>query len=430
MTDASEEYWPADTLRTLPANVKHLPVFRGNESVSTGINIREGFEYFKDYQWGIGPQDRDGYFLHRALLHSNFRYSRYFRLFTELQSSLISGRNGGPRPAQDQNKLAVNQLFAEVSVSPTVNSRLRLRLGKQYLKYGQGTLLDLRDANVRRSFIGGKLLLETKRTRLDVFAMKAIAVRPGVLDDAVDQDQTIGGLWLTQNFPVTVLAKIDLYYLVTDRDDSHYNQGSGKELRHTAGTGLSLDSKDWFSFTELDFQWGKFNKGSILAWKIAPSFGYRLSSFALRPVISVQGAISSGDGNANDNSLQTFSPIYPKAIFYGYIDNAGSSNLIVIHPKVELRITMQIILTVNYYRFWRESLQDGLYAVNGAFLLPAADAGKHVGDMYDLFTQYQAGKHVSFQFISAYYRRGSYLRGNSDTKSDILYFGLRTAINI
>lgn len=108
----------------------------------------------------MGPQDDNGYVLHRVLLHSDLRYSKHFRLFTELQTSLISGRIGGARPVQDLNKLSVNQLFGEVSMAPTTDSRLRFRLGKQNLNYGQGTLLDLRDANVRRSFVGGKLLTE------------------------------------------------------------------------------------------------------------------------------------------------------------------------------------------------------------------------------------------------------------------------------
>ena len=430
LPDAAGEHWPADTEPALLNKGKHLTVFHGKGFFSNGISIREGFEHFKGYLWGMGPQDTNGYLLHRVLLHSDFRYSQYFRLFTELQNSLIYGRSGGPRPVQDLNKLAINQLFGEVSVSPTANSRLRLRLGKQNLYYGQGTLLDLRDANVRRSFVGGKLLLELKHTRLDIFAMKAMTTQQGVFDDAVDHGQKIGGVWITRNHPEGALVKIDVYYLVMSRNRSSYNQGSSKELRHTVGTGLTFNSTDWFSFTELDFQWGKFNNDNILAWKIAPSFGYRFNFLALKPKISIQGAVSSGDNNKHNARLQTFNPIYPKAIFYGYIDNAGSSNLVVIHPKTEFAITKLLTLTVDYYRFWRQSSQDGIYAVNGSFLLPASDAGKHVGDMYDLYAQYPAGKHFTFQLISAYYRRGNYLKNNSTTKSDILYVGLRTAVNI
>ena len=429
LADASEEYWPADTVREPAPFRKSLPVFHGKGSLTNGASIREGFEYFRDYLWGIGPQDHNGFLLHRALVHSDLRYGRHFRLFAELQSSLISGRNGGPRPVQDLNELAVNQLFGEVTVHATAGSRLRLRLGKQHLNYGQGTLLDLRDANVRRPFVGGKLQFEAARYTLDIFAMKAVAAQKGVFDDGTGQGQKIGGLWLTRNF-AGPLVKADIYYLLINRDRSLYNQGIGKERRHTAGTGLTFNSGNWFSFSELDFQWGKFGMGKIAAMKIASSLGYRFGSFGLQPVVSIAAAVSSGDSDAGDGRLGTFNPIYPKAVFYGFIDNVGSSNLVVIHPKTELTVKSGMTLTLNYYRFWRQSTADGIYAVNGSFLLPASAAGARVGDMFDIYAQYRAGKHWAFQLVAAYYIRGPYLKQNTVTNSEILYFGLKAAVHI
>ncbi|WP_353720773.1 alginate export family protein [Dyadobacter sp. 676] len=430
LADASEEYWPADSLDRRSHIGKHVPILGGKGLISSGVNVREGFEFFRGYLWGIGPQDGNGYLLHRMLVHSDLRYKRHLRVFAELQSSFITGRNGGPRPVQELNKLAVNRLFGELTVKTAAISRLILRLGKQHLNYGQGTLLDLRDANVRRSFLGGKLQFEMAHTRLDLFAMKAIAAQKGLLDDRIDHDQRIGGLWMTQNFGERSPVKIDSYYLLISRQNSRYNQGSGTELRHTMGIGLTLKDERWFSFSELDFQWGKLGTDKILAWKMAPSLGYRLGRLPTQPVVSIQAAISSGDKDTGDGILQTFNPVYPKAIFYGFIDNAGSSNLIVVHPKTELKLATNLALTLNYYRFWRRHTADGFYAVNGSFLLPAYGTEKRVGQMVDLYAQYRAGSHWMFYLISAYYARGAYLKINPLTKSDILYFGLKTAVNI
>lgn len=98
LADASEQFWPADTSKAPLHRIRHLPIFDGNGYLSSRISIREGFEYFRGYLWGMGPQDDNGYVLHRVLLHSDLRYSKHFRLFTELQTSLISGRIGGPAP--------------------------------------------------------------------------------------------------------------------------------------------------------------------------------------------------------------------------------------------------------------------------------------------------------------------------------------------
>ncbi|TDO20943.1 hypothetical protein [Pedobacter duraquae] len=56
-----------------------------------------------------------------------------------------------------------------------------------------GTLLDIRDANVRRSVIGGKFILRFGKSRLDLFAMKLMQTKTGFFDDYVDPNQTQTG---------------------------------------------------------------------------------------------------------------------------------------------------------------------------------------------------------------------------------------------
>jgi hypothetical protein len=432
LQDAAEEYWPPKEKEVQAPQYpfKHLPINHHKGFLSAGLQLRETYEYFNDYLWGLGPQDDNGYLLHRVLLQNDFRWNRHLRIFNEIQSSTLSFRNGGPRPVQDLNKLAFNQLFAELSIAVNKKSLLKLRLGKQSLNYGEGTLLDLRDANVRRSFTGLKLILEKKVLKVDVFLMELSEVKDGIFDDRRNVAQKIGGIWATRKLISPLLHRMDLYYLLTDRQQARFNTGSGREIRHTIGTAFTLQKANWYSYSEMDFQWGTFTGATILAWKIAPSISYQVKTGKLQPLFSIQAAISSGDKQEGDGTLQTFNPIYPKAIYYGYMENAGSANLLMLHAKTAFRLSGHFKMVTGYYRFWRQQTGDGIYAVNGAFLLPAANDAKPVGWMWDMLVEYQVNNHLTFHLIGSYYQRDKYLLLQSITSKNIRYAGVRATFRI
>ncbi|MDH7459967.1 alginate export family protein [Chitinophagaceae bacterium 26-R-25] len=436
LPDAAEEHWLVinDSVKVTRFidRIKHLPINHKKGFIGVGINIREGYELFGNYLWGMGPQDNNGYFLHRLLLHSHFSWNEHVRLFAELESSAISGRNGGPRPIQDLNKMAMNQFFGEInfSVSKDKRTMFHFRFGKQSLNYGIGTLLDIRDANVRRSFAGGKLILEKQSLKLDGFFMLPVTVREGAFDDKIDHSQKVAGVWGTKTFYKKTLNRLDLYYIYINRDKTRFGQETGRETRNTIGVATSLRKHNWFSYCEADLQFGKFNGGNIRAWKIAPSVGYQAKSLKLQPVFTVQGAISSGDKDSSDNGLQTFNPLFPKAIYYGYIDNAGSANLIVVHPKIELLFFKRLLVTAGYYRFWRQQSSDGLYAINGSNLLPASNEKKSVGRMWDVLLTYPVKNHVVLQLMGSYYKQGEFLKEQPQLKGDIRYAGIKLTVRI
>ena len=235
---------------------------------------------------------------------------------------------------------------------------------------------------------------------------------------------------MTQQYGTKLSNKLDLYFLVINRNQTRFNQGTGNETRYTAGTGFNVRIGNWSGYSEADLQWGSFNNRTILAWKGAQSIIYQFAGLKGKPILSVQGAISSGDNQATDSHLQTFNPLYPKAIYYGYIDNVGSANIMLVHPKGDIQLHPHIKLTGGYYQFWRQSLQDGIYAANGTFLLPSDNQKRRVGSMYDVAVYYSPNTHLSVQFICSYYNRGAFLQNQPLTKSNIQYAGLRTTLRL
>jgi len=410
--------------------INHLSIRSGKGFISTGGYFREVYELFDNYLWGIGPQDNNGYFLHRAIVHADLRYNKNIRAFVQMQSSFLSGRNGGPRPVQDLDKLAVDQVFGEYSSRSIGKTLYSFRFGKQALHYGTGSLLDIRETNVRRSFFGAKFIAERKNTKVDLFAMELIKGNPGSFDDKIDRSQKIAGIWVTQAFPHRSFDRLDAYYLYTHRDSVNYLQGLGTESRHTVGTALNFLQHRWIGYTEVDLQFGKLNSYSILAWKLTQTLTYQLNDVFLKPAWSIQSAISSGDRNLQGRTLNTFNPIYPKAIYYGYIDNVGSANIFLIHVKIEVEPAKKLKLAAGYYTFWRQSTVDGLYAGNGSFFLASNNDRRRVGSMMDIVALYTQNSHFSLRGIVTYYKRGPFLRQEPSTPHDIRYLGITATLRL
>ncbi len=108
---------------------------------------------------------------------------------------------GAPRPAIDKDKLDVSQLFLELRSSTHHHAiPFEVRVGRQNLNYGDGSLVSIRDLNVRRPFDGIKLILRPQKWRIDIFAAKPVVTSPGFFDDAPDHTQAFWGVIANYKF--------------------------------------------------------------------------------------------------------------------------------------------------------------------------------------------------------------------------------------
>jgi len=191
--DRSEENWSFLQGSSLRSDfwdpIKYIRLGREGWYLSLGGEFRPMYEFDKNYNWGQGPQDDNGFYLNRLIGSAGFHFGSHARVFFELKSGLEFGRNGGPRPSIDEDKLDLSQLFVDVPVS---KERLPfvIRVGRQELNYGDGSLLAIRELNVRREFDGIKLLFRPEGWSVDAFAMRPVTIKPGFFDDPPDHEQT------------------------------------------------------------------------------------------------------------------------------------------------------------------------------------------------------------------------------------------------
>ena len=407
----------ADTLDRL----KWLPLSEdGTTGLTLGGEARLRYELYRNSQWGAGPQDVDGYLLQRYMLHGDLHVGDGARLFAQLKSGLESGRNGGPRPT-DEDRFDLHQAFVDVCGELGGRSTLTARLGRQELQYGGSRLVSVRESpNVRQSFDGARLLLAAGAWRADAFVTRPVETDPGELDDGSDQGRAFYGVYATGSLALLPDGHADLYYLELDRDEARFDQGAAKEERRSLGTRLFGKPKPFDYDFEAVWQFGSFGDGRIEAWTVASDTGITLS-LGVPARVSLKADIASGDRNASADTLQTFHALFPRGAYFGEPALIGPANIIDLHPAVEAWPSPGCRIYADWDAFWRQSTADGLYGSSLVPLRSGASSGKRwIGSQVQLGTEWQIQRHVTVAAVYAHFFAGSFLE-ESGSSEDIDY---------
>jgi hypothetical protein len=275
--------------------------------------------------------------------------------------------------------------------------------------------VDVREGpNVRLSFDGFLVRTKTHAWQVDGFAMRPDEDKPGFFDNAPDHAVGFWGGYATGH--ISDKMQLDLYYLGQDRKDGAFERGTAHEVRHSLGARVSRpvasERPGWDFDDEALWQFGSFGAADIRAWTVATETGYRIPTIPLKPRFSAKADISSGDHPAT-NTLGTFNPLYPKGNYFGVLATTGPGpiNFIDIHPHVEASAPHNVSLSFDWIFQWRQSLDDGVYAVPG-FLIRAADGSRarFVGNRPGTEIRWQANPHLWFQGDYGIFYAGRFLK--------------------
>jgi Alginate export len=392
--------------------LKYIPLGHDGWFLTVGGEAREAFEQVGNDNWGKQPYTNT-FFLERYMLHTDWHFGEHFRAFVQLKSGLESFRQGGPRPI-DEKKLDFEAAFVEIG-STEGDRWVALQAGRQELNYGSGRLVSVREGpNVRQSFDGAKLKAKAGAWRIDAWAARPDLDRPGFFDNVPDHRTTFWGVYATR--PWRRQVSFDTYYLGLGRKSFTYDRGTARETRHSLGARLwrppATKQSDWDFDYEAVWQFGSFGTGGLRAWTVASDTGYSFLAAPLQPRISVKADISSGD-NPRSNSLGTFSPIYPVGNYFGVLADTGPGpvNFIDIHPRLQAKLPRGVSISADLVVQWRQSLDDGVYAVPGFLLVPAnGSRARFVGYRPGVEVRWQVDRHLWFQGDYGVFYAGEFLK--------------------
>lgn len=389
--------------------IKYLPISEDNAYLSLGGNLREVYESYDHQYWGQGPQGEAGWLVHHYLLHGDLHLNSTFRVFGELQAAFENGRNGGPRP-YDEDKLDIHQAFVDVNCCHSPE-KVTFRVGRQELYYGSGRLVDARfGLNTRISFDGIKVIIPFERSRTEVFVTRPTLQRPGIFDDPPDSKKWFWGIYSTA--AVKSSASLDLYYLGYKAASQTFAAGTGAFTSNTLGGRWSGKIGGYDFDEETNAQFGAFKDGDIRAWSTALLNGYTFRKQRWAPRLSLRSDVTSGDNDPTDRHLGSFFPLYARGKYFGEADLNGPVNTIDVIPALDLHPRSDFSIDLSYGSFWRESIHDGVYGFAGNLYKTGDQSrARPIGQQAEIDLNYLIMPHTMMRVVYQHFFPGRYLKG-------------------
>jgi hypothetical protein len=169
-------------------------------------------------------------------------------------------------------------------------------------------------------------------------------------------------------------------------------------------------------------QVGRFGHRDILAWTIGTSGGYTFANIPMQPRLGLQFDVVSGNtGHDGSGALGTFNPLYFKAGYFNDASLIRPSNLIDIHPTLQLLPRDNVLVTLGCDVIWRYTTQDGVYGPPGNLALPAGGDSRYVATTAEISGQWQINRHVSWITSYVHFFTGDYVRQAQG--EDVTYVG-------
>jgi Alginate export len=406
LSDRSRQVEPLDKL-------KYIFLNKPGWYVSLGGEARARYEYFSEFAFGSGPQDSNGYFLQRYLFHADWHLGKRVRVFTQLQSGIENGRNGGPR-LTDDDRLEPHQAFVDLKFGDEKNSVV-IRIGQHEMDLGAGRLISSGEGlNVKRSFDGARLMWKTRKWITNAQVDKLTSVKLGMFNDTPNPSLTYWGIGTTHSRPKQRGGE-SVFYIGLDRKQGAFDQGVGREIRHTFGF-RSFGQYPHFDYNlDAFLQLGSFTslgkRSSIRAWAFSSDSGYTVGQSRLRPRIGLRADITSGDRNPKDNVLQTFNPLFPGTTYSDTIGLIGAPNSIGVFPNLRMVPKGKLTMTVGSAFFWRESTRDAIYSINVAPLRTGQlSRARFVGALPSARLDWPIQRHWSYTLIVSRFQTGQFLK--------------------
>ena len=418
--------------------IKYIPLGPDGFYLSLGGQLRERYEYFENNNFGAGPQDNNGYFLHRLLAHADLHLGPNVRVFAQLKAALEDGRTGGPRPG-DADEIDAQQLFADLRLPWGGKDATTIRFGRQDLLYGAQRLISPLDwANVRRTFEGLKISNNLGPHQLDLFWVRPVVFdreEPNTGDPAISFAGVYDTIGLSDLIAKGDKTQLELYGFILNQNDRAALGVQGpigiESDTYTVGARFSTNPKPWDLDVEGTYQFGQSGAdGRISAWSIAVEGGHTFAAAPLAPRVFLGFDAASGDQDPADPDSQRFNQLFPLVhAYFGYIDVVARSNVIDVHPGVDLLLAenkpaaKKLTLRAEYHLFWRQSDDDGLFSAPGPLL--RGDGGSdaaYIGSEVDLLLNWQIDRHTAAYVGYSHFFAGQFLESTGPSEDiDFVY---------
>jgi hypothetical protein len=396
---------------------KGMPLSGGGcVRASVGGQVRLRLEAWSEQGFGAAEGD-DLWALLRLRAHADVRAGSSLRIFAEGIVAEEDGRDGGPRPP-DEDRGDLLNLFAEGSVAVGGGARAGLWAGRRELLFGRQRVIGPGDwTNVCRTFDGAGAWFSGRGLRVDAFAANPVLVDLASPNER-DEDVLLLGAYAHRDLEGGRV--LEGYVLHLDREEATWLGRTGRERRTAVGAAswgpIGRGPFDWDA--EAAWQTGSFDGDGIAAGAALVEVGWKPRRRAWEPRVALGADWASGDGDGAQGDLGTHHQMFPTGhAFLGWADLVGRQNVVAARLTVTAKPSPRLLLRADLHRFRRASADDAAYVAAGSVLRPAgASRALDVATELDLQARLSVGRHLEVEAGWAHVWAGDFVEetGPSD----------------
>ncbi|SEJ80553.1 Alginate export [Sphingobium sp. AP50] len=389
---------------------KYIPLdANGSVYLTTGLEVRVRNENYDNLQWGSHPAPDQGYLWTRLLPYADLHVGQA-RAFVQPIIAYASGVKPRAGPT-DETGVDMLQAFVNYDFDLGGGKVLRFAAGRQMLSLGSERLIGTRyGVNIPLAYDGGRVILLTPRFGMTSFYLKPVEAGPRSFDDRSSHNRAVWGAYATRWLDPAHKTGFDLYYLGFRNAQARYDQGSGREVRHTLGVRSFGVHDQWRWNVEGMYQFGQFAGAPIRAWSFSTALGYRFDGVPLTPDLSTSFGVVSGDRDRNRPGLQRFNALFPKGKYFGELSPIGPANIIGVHPQIGIHPMQKVTFSVAGMAYWRQSLGDGVYDVPGNLLRSGAGSrARFIGKQAEAVVGWQATPELNLSASASLFKAGRFI---------------------
>jgi hypothetical protein len=195
----------------------------------------------------------------------------------------------------------------------------------------------------------------------------------------------------------------------------------GDEERHAVGLRYAGKAApvDWD--VEIMGQVGTQGGRDIRAWAVGAVGGYSVADVPWRPRFGLQFDAASGDRDPDDDTLETFNPLFPRATYFSLAGYTGFSNLVHVKPSVTLNPFDGFSVTGGWGFLWRESTFDAVYTQPFAPVPgTAAERGSEIGNYLQGKVEWRVHEYLTLSAEAVHFEVGDAIRDAGGEDADFV----------
>lgn len=405
------------------ASIKRITLTENNKPYLTiGGDYRYRFEHYSNQFFGILSTDSSNSRLQRVLLHGDLQLESS-RVFVQLSQYSEEGLINGPRPL-DESSADIHQAFFEQQTTWG-----NIRVGRQEFVLGGGKKTGVREGpNQRRAFDGIKLSLNGQaKYSTNLFYLQEVLPNKSSFEDSSSSGPKFYGIYANKLIDWSNHVSLDLFYYGYEHEQREYQQGIGREKRHSIGTRLYRNQGNIHFDYELTYQFGDFERSDIAAWGLATETLFTVDTSRWIKNWGVRLNYASGDNNSQDAKLGTYNALFPNAAYVSESALFSPGNIKDIQPFVLFSPANNITIFTGLDFLWRASKGDALYVNPGFPLLVSNSSNEsYYGSQFNVIATWKLTDFFTLQSFYTKTNTGKFIEDNGGLDSE--FFMLSAAL--